>query len=368
MSDKETSVIFDTNFIIEHKHELSDVHQKLSKYYDVLISEVSIQERISQRYLEIKAKYDKIENFKKEHEKYAKIEIKQPFEEQFKAERDFMRYSYNKLFVDNIIAFNPNTNTLETIMDRVFKKIPPFINVEGASDKGLKDTMLWLSMLEYFKNHGKTNIIFLTNDNGFRKNINLLCEEFNRYTRKIIEIQENNYYNVLIEKNEENTTTVSAVLPDINVSKDELYAPLPDVTTLREKIQKIISLLCEEEYGIDFWAEPRWQPTFTLRDLVTSEDIKDIFYNLRKILEANIFETRLPASKVFIINKEIDNQFDISIINLQNALYLYEDICSKCQEYLPQFYSATANIFNGNYRRPRNTNNNDELNDNELPF
>jgi len=34
---------------------------------------------------------------------------------------------YKELFGDNIIPFNPNANTLKILMDRVFKKIPPFI-------------------------------------------------------------------------------------------------------------------------------------------------------------------------------------------------------------------------------------------------
>jgi hypothetical protein len=363
--DEKTAIVIDTNFIIEHKSDLQNAHQKLSKHYDIFVSDVSIQERLSQKYLELRTKYDKIEKFKVEYIDLANIEIKHSFEEEFKIEKDYTVNAYQKLFGNNIIPFVPNIDTLKIIMDRVFKKIPPFINAEKASDRGFKDAMLWLSLLDFFKNYDGNKVVFLTNDNGFRNNINYLLNEFNKSTGRTIEIQENNYYNTLIEKNEEPTAAVTLLETDI--LKERINEPLPDVSALREKIQKVISSLCEEEYSRSYWDEPEWQDTFTLQERLEPEDMKNIFDNLREILRTNILETALPANKAFVTNKRIKNCWNISISTLQNALYLYEEIYSKYQEYLPQFYSATANIFNRNYQEfaipppPKDSNN-------ELPF
>ena len=42
------ALIFDTNFIIEHSKDLNSVVEKLSKSYEVFVTQLSIDERISQ--------------------------------------------------------------------------------------------------------------------------------------------------------------------------------------------------------------------------------------------------------------------------------------------------------------------------------
>jgi len=351
MSDKRTAVVFETNFIIEHLSKLQDIYEKLSEHYDVFVPDISIQERLSQKYLELQKKYEEIENFRKKYPHLISISIKKSFNDQFEAEKKETQSAYLEAFGNNIIPYDQSADTLNTIMDRVFKKIPPFINADKASDKGFKDTMLWLSLLEFFKNYETSNIIFLTNDNGFRNNVDKLCGEFNKYTSKTIEIRENDYYNTLIEKKEESAITVANESSEVDKLKNKVNEPLPDMNLLREKIQNIIFSLCCGEYDVNGWGELQWIYTFALHEQVTSEDMKAVFDNLREILNSNIFETDLPPDKVFIMTKKINNRCNIPLNALQDALYLYEDIYTKHKEYLPQFYSVVANIFNKNYQK-----------------
>ena len=354
MNDK-IAIVIDTNFILEHISNLQDVHQKLSECYDVFVSDVSIQERLSQKYLELSAKYNKIEKMKKELSAIAKIETKQPFEKQFEAESEFTQSGYRKLFGDNIIPFASDENMLKTIMDRVFKKIPPFINADNASDKGLKDTMLWLSLLEYFNNHEKGNVIFITGDKGFRNNADVLCKEFKDYTGKEIEIQGNNFYNDYTKDlRKDEVKTDEGVTPIIKFS---------DFTIIREQIRNAIKSLCffegEDDYGYT-WHEKN----FTLSHKVSNNDIKAAFEGLRDIITDNLFEIALTPSVAFPTILAINNKFNISINELQIALTLYEDIRNIYPEYMPQFFSTAANIFNDNYEEPEFT----DIDDDDLPF
>jgi hypothetical protein len=187
MSEK-TAIVLDTNFIISNRKNFSEIYKILSETYDVYISEISIQERISQKYLELKDKHDKINKFKEDYTDFVEISIKKPFEERLEYMIKTIQEDYQQTFGNRIIKFTQKNNTLSIIMDRVFKKIPPFINAENASDKGFKDTMIWLSILEYFLNNGSNNVIFITDDKYFMNNSEALCKEFASYTRKTIEI------------------------------------------------------------------------------------------------------------------------------------------------------------------------------------
>ena len=55
MSDDslKTAIVLDTNFIIEHIKDIREVHEKLINKFDVYITDISINERISQKYLEL---------------------------------------------------------------------------------------------------------------------------------------------------------------------------------------------------------------------------------------------------------------------------------------------------------------------------
>ena len=57
--------MFDTNFIIQNS-KLDEVVKNLKENYTVYVTQVSIDERISQQCRNLKAEFDEIENLKKE--------------------------------------------------------------------------------------------------------------------------------------------------------------------------------------------------------------------------------------------------------------------------------------------------------------
>jgi len=346
MSEKIT-IILDTNFIVSNIPKFEEAINDLSKTYNVFISDISIQERLSQRYLELKEKHDKIKNFSSNHIDIIEVIIKKSFEDQWEHLKRGMQERYRKLFGSNIINFMSNADTLNNLMDRAFKKLPPFSTAEKSSDKGFKDTLIWLSIMEYFKFNGDNEVVFITDDKAFRNNSDILYKEFVEYTGKKIEIKENNFLEISNDKNNKDTTS--------------LPKPLPDVKLLRDKIQEYISALCYGYYAESNFGDPVWVKTFTLRSKTTLDSMQIIFGNLRNVISNNLFESSISADIAFNIDT-IENNFAIPIESLQKALSLYEEIFYNNKEYLFQFLNASANIFNRNYHEPESNN------DFEVPF
>ena len=74
--NEKISLVFDTNFIVSNLSKIEDTYKDLSMTYDVFISEVSIQERLSHKYMELKGKYDKINAITIEHQNLVELKIK----------------------------------------------------------------------------------------------------------------------------------------------------------------------------------------------------------------------------------------------------------------------------------------------------
>jgi len=347
---KKRAFVFDTNFIIENRN-LKEVVANLSEEFTVYATQVSINERISQKYLEMKNKYEKLTALTDEYRGIASIRITTPFDKKSETEKELTQKGYIDLFGEHIISFSSDDTTFSKILDRVFKKVPPFLSVDGASDKGFKDSLIWLSLLEFFQSSGEDDVVFITNDNGFRKNTDALCKEFKEFTGKNIVIKDNSYYKSQCE------VKVSETIPPKNDS------PLPDVNQLREKIHDVIHSLCGANIG-DYWGNPYWNNTFTLSQRVDSAYIEYVFTHLKLYIRDHLFETVILAEKILGLDDRVTNGVSIPMSALEDALSLYEEIQQKLPDYLPQFYSAAATIINRNYIEPQVI----DVGDDEVPF
>ncbi len=335
-----TAIILDTNFIIEHISDLHELHEKLSENNNVYVTEISINERISQKYLELKSKYEKIESFKKEHSAYAKIELKDTFEKSFGKEKQRTLNGYNEEFGNNIIRFRSDEETLKTVMDRVFKKIAPFLNKEGASDKGFKDTLMWISILNYFKELEEDidSIIFITNDNGFRNNVDALQAEFASVTGKTIEIKDNNYYkNFFVDEK----PPVIKVEGQRKLTDDEKQA-------IRNRIENTINAICRIE-TYDPWGNEQWELTFTANEKFDVDYIKIVFSSLKDDLNKHIFENQISAYSILALDDRIKDVNPIPMNALDAVMELYEDVLNKYPEFIEPFFNAVCEIMNRNF-------------------
>lgn len=349
MSEKK-AFVFDTNFIIQNK-ELNEALNKLKEKFTVYISQVSIDERIAQQCRNVQKDFDEAERCKTKFLRFATIKFKKTFEEECELYQTGMQAKYEEYFGDKIIPLKKDGEVLSTVIDRANKRIPPFSSAKDASDKGFKDCLLWISLLNYFKNSGEAEVVFVTDDGGFKNNTEFLCEEFGKITGKSIVIKPNSYYNELLE--------VEKAEPIANKSET-----LPDFSKIREEIEEVIDAL-RWNVNEDYFGNENWDNTFVLQKEVDSSYMEIVFSGLKNTINDHIFECSIPAFRVLDLDGRLAEDKGIPIKNVEAALRLYEDILRKYPDYMEQFYNAAANIINRSYKAPTHTY---EDFDDDLPF
>lgn len=343
--------VFDTNFIIQNK-ELDEALNKLKEKFTVYVTQVSIDERIAQQCRDVQKDFDEAECFKTKFSLFATIEFKKTFEDACEFYKKGMQTKYEEYFRDNIIPLNKDEKTLSAVIDRANMRIPPFSSARDASDKGFKDCLLWISLLEYFKINGENEIVFVTDDGGFKNNVDFLCEEFTRITGKTIAIKPNSHYNELLEvEKDEAITRPSKSLPDFGSLRDRIYST-------------IYNLCCV--ISEDYWGNENEEPIFSISQRADDLDVNFFFVMLEKIVNDHILEKTVLTEDVFCVLDGFSPIIhDLSIDCLEQALRLHDEIKVKYPGYMDQFYTAVVNMFNRNYIEPKDEN---IENDDELPF
>lgn len=331
--EKKTDIVIDTNFIIEHMSDLRDIHRELSEKHNVYVTDISIQERLSQKYLKTKDKYDKIDKLIKDYSDLATITLKKSFDEEIKNDERITRKGYEAEFGDKIIKFTPNTDTFNIVMDRVYKKLPPFI--AGSSDKGFKDTLLWMSMLKYFKDNGSDNILFITSDNGFKNSVEVLQDEFKNETGKDIEIKENSFYSTLLECKRE---------PD-KKSNDKKEITKLEKNSIRAEIKETINNICYVQ-EVNWMDEIECYKAFDSYTKFNNENIAEAFEKLNYVLEEHIFESSINPSVIWGGDFNIIDKYKINIEHVENAEKLYNKIINEYSDFKQSFLTSVCVILN----------------------
>ena len=350
MGDK-VAFVFDTNFIIQN-HDLETVTQKLMEHdFVAYVTQVAIDERIAQECNKQKEKYDELEKIKDKFCDFASIKITKKYEDTQRYYKEGMRKKYDSLFGKNIVPLSTDEDTFSKILERAYAKIPPFI--KGSSDKGFKDTLMWMSLIDYFSKDGESKVVFVTDDNGFRDNINVLEEEFNNITGKTIEIKSNSYYKEIIEP--------IPAIPEPKQLVEVQYTV--NLTALRDEIQEAIHNICWAE-TVGYWGNTVWEKTFTTSKPFDASYAAQVFEHLGDKIKLHILEQSVFASSVLDMDNRIkDGDVKIPMASLERVFKLYLEIKEQCADYMPSFYTASVGILNGNCEDKF-----DFSDDEELPF
>lgn len=355
MSEKK-AFVFDTNFIIQNK-ALNEVIENLSDRFVVYVTQVSIDERIGQRCRELKARFDEVEKIRTSSADIATISIPHTYEEKERLLAQRIQEGYERTFKEHIIPFSKSADMLSAVYTRAINKIPPFLSDDNASDKGFKDALIWESMLSFFKTDGEQEIIFVTDDKGFQKNMKNLCSEFTEQTGKTITIHENSYYKELLKPE---------LAEEAVVTKPEM--PKIQLNDIREKIHSVTHELC---YTVEY--DESWGPyeisTFSISQKVDEEYVAEMFERMEWVYQNNIFTTEFSASQIMDLDGRFSNStVRITINTIEEALRLKESIEKNTPEYLKQFYAAVAANINLHYIEDNSEQNPSATDDDNLPF
>ena len=350
MEDK-IAFVFDTNFIVQEKN-LDKVLENLKEKFSVYVPQICIDERIAQECRDLRKLFDEVEDIQRRCAKIASVNFETSYERKAAEVSSGMQKKYEKWFGNHIIPFSKDATTFQMVLDRAYQKLPPFLDEKNASDKGFKDALVWISLLEYFTKSGSAKVIFVTSDNGFSRNTDWLCEEFHKVTGKTIEIKNNTYYGELLKDNAQQ-------------SPPPTPKQRPDFSHLREEISSVLDALCGFETE-DYWGNQQYEYRFFLNQIVDAAYMKAVFDNLGEVIENHLFDQSISADSVLELDDRVINgEVNISLGILENVMKLYEKMKKDYPDYIQQFYLTAANIINRNYREPPKGIDEDDFN---LPF
>jgi hypothetical protein len=197
MSTKEYCVVFDSNTLYEvqdrvpiiFNSNLNELKEFISKAkienVVIKIPEMVIKERIKQCLDEIK---NKVERIDKDLRFLQTLGVKSAEEEYKKVDYNkILNIKIDKFIKDNLIeVINIPKIEQDEVINRVINKICPFKD----KDKGFKDTIIWLSIINDAKQNPNVNYIFCSN-NTSDFNEDLLISEFKLISKKEFKICKN---------------------------------------------------------------------------------------------------------------------------------------------------------------------------------
>lgn len=363
---EKTAIVFDTNTIYKHYDQLEDTVAKvINNNYVPYIPILVIYEYKKKFARDFKSETKEIMN---KFKPYIAYKDNKNIDDILQDIQSDIQSNLESLFENRIIKYDESSDTFKIIINRALEKILPFVldNTNAKSDKGFKDTIIWLSVIEYFKNQGENNVIFVSDDKVFVNN-SILVNEFNSHTNKNITIKTNEEFLKMIAY-EENKKSENFVLKnkDLDFEHDVEINNISDeeLAKLRENIEHIIYAICYIPTGYNF----EMDNTFTLISKIDASYVKNMLINLEHNYGNHLLEQNIPITEMVGNDEIIQVNYDISINLYDELLSLYKEIRQDYPSLLPQFYKVVAKLINKYcYKEPRSNNVNMNI-DEDVPF
>ncbi len=346
MEEEKTAFVFDTNFILQNQ-KLNEVIKKIDKKYVPYVTQVSIEERKAQQCNDKKKAYERIKESLNQINTLVTLKDTKSLENELKKFKDQVQQVYEKFFEGTIIKYDISSDNFKSILQRAFDKVPPFNDSDNASDKGFKDTVMWLSIMNFFKYNGENEVVFLTDDKGFINKTENLTKEFEEYTGKKIKIKNNSSFETLFE----NKKQKESVLPKL----------IPNIENIREQLRDLLDRICWiTEYN--YYGDEEYYRSFLTCVRFDEAYIKAVLDNLDSIIQEHIFSDGIPASVILERDNRIYNDKKIDIISIEKLNKLYKEIVVNYPEHTSAFVNTITERLNENFEDL------EILTDTEVPF
>jgi len=272
-----------------------------SENYESFVTELSVQELKGQNYRDIKASIENIDKIiKSSIGKYLEFTHNINVENAKRLSDSRIDTFIKNIFDKNIIPLNISKHKIEKILIRANEKIPPF-NIESNSDKGFKDTLLWLSILDFYKDKKDVEVYLVTNDSVFKRYELAIQNEFFELTKLKIQIVNS----AMIPKPKKE---ISEGLIVEKIRKHSV-----DINEVNLAIEKFLYSVVYDSYGNESIA---WN--FSIFQIMDNNDVKSFLEYLRKMLY-----TKYTLFKVI----KIDNIFKAIEIKSKSNIEIDRDIC-----------------------------------------
>lgn len=351
MADSKPVLILDTCVVISHGTRFNSNIEKLSELYSIFVTDLTISEIQSQKFQDFLQCYRSFNESALKCDGFFEWHEKRSVDEQNKLIKQKISDQFHSIPQLGIIPFKKDEQLLDKILERIYLKTPPFIN--GPSDKGFKDTLMWLSILEYFTQVHEEKVVFVTSDKAFLDNIPRLQEEYNIVTGNEIEIASGDD----LEKKLGNQP---------QEDRHELQNFPPDYSILRGQIAEVMNSIIYYD-SADYWGNVEQNESFTINNLVNAEYIEAIFSRLKRVIDENALSYTISAKEVFDLDGRVLSNADIPMSSIENMYKLYTQILQYGGNLVRPFYTAVAHRINQVYRQSTTYDSSSSVSD-DIPF
>lgn len=334
-------ILLDTNFLFGKRLESEYIQKFKENDIDVYISQIILDELKGQNIREIKLAYDKINKAISETkyaELYFNIKDNTDIEEVFKESDSRMDNYFGKIFGDHIIPLPDKNEAFDILLDRSKRKTPPFYDEKGASDKGFKDTLIWIDFLNFCKENKYEEYYLVSRDNGFSKYSTAIRAEFKSSVGS-------DNFDVL------QFTTLNELhnhfIKDVNLKEEDLTVELPfeedkKITSNdidRESIQKVKSAVHELLKRIEYDDFNEYEVSnINLHRFLNDEDTVKFCDSLaNKKAELVFFDSFDIFSVLSDLDIEGKRNYEVEISNVMNFIEIWEMIKNKFPSYKDAF-------------------------------
>lgn len=349
-------VIVDTNFLIKNLGKIKDIVEELkNKEIEIMVPELVKDEFINIQLRKLKDAYNELEKLKKS---YSIVRLK--FKEQDNAIKDYEN-EYNLLFEQtfpNNIIYYKKEEMLNRVLERNRYKNPPFNSDPNSSDKGFKDTIIFLSIKDYLNETAEDDVVFYfaTFDSAFIKNKDELEKEVCETTNKKLNILEVNEKNKLLKELDlEEETSEECSIVDVFLQSSL------NVEEIRRRINELMDeFIVDSSY--DYYGNFNEEKRFDITEHITNGETEKFLGNIDYVINKNIFSNEISVLDFFENKDVILSKVPIRIDVVKEISELYKKV--KETEYKEAFITYVNKRINENIiYLPKFT-----ITDDDLPF
>jgi hypothetical protein len=294
-------IIFDSNFLYENKDlkKLFDLKKDDEDFYvtDLVIDE--IKARNDRTLKDMHNKFSEIVNSNL-NQVYLKLKNNIDIEKIYVDSSKKIQEYFESFFKENIIYGYSKDKMYDDLMERVRFKKAPFFDQENSSDKGFKDSLIWMSILFYVSAASYTEYLIVTNDKGFlKKQREALIEEFNTCfaDNKLNIINNNEFMKTHIAIEEDDVKDDKKNNPIITEKKPTAKR-IPE-QLVKEAKSAVYSFFYYTVYGNPYNYEEHDENRFVLNRRPTYDEVIDFIDSLIEIRDDYTFHDQVELIEIF---------------------------------------------------------------------
>ncbi len=252
---------------------------------------------------------------------------------------------YNNIFEENfknkIIVYNKE-GMLDRVLERNKYKKPPFYNENNSSDKGFKDTIILLTIIDFISSFGDDAIFyFITSDNGFIKYKNEIEKEiFDKCAKNITIVEgkdKNKVYkelNIVEEKSNQEEKTENIF------SKEEI-----NIEEIRKRINELMDIFIWTT-SFDYYGNLQDERRFEISNYINNEKTEKFLNSIDGIIEDNIFRNEILVETFFETDEWVFSKNSIDVDTMKEISELYKKV--KDTKYKEAFINYISQRINEN--------------------